>query len=413
MPFLPDTQFKPDQPPIEPTPQKSLLRKTGEFLGDITGAIGFGRGIKEAGKVAKGLITGKEVAPEVGPKEFLGSTGKVALTASIPLTGGVSAGIRGGVGLAARMAESGLIGAGFQVFENLEKEKPVTKDIATAATIGGGIPLAGTALHGAKKFLGKGLQATGEKIQTMMIRPTKVDIEDGFDIRNVNKYGLGGTLKQTAEKTENRISDLASQLSKKIGLSKERINLLNVAQKTSSDLTLNKARAFGDIGSIEKKIDSLLDEIKRISPNGIVPLDIAQAVKQASGHKGAWVFGNADPDARAVERVYTAFYRNLRKEIERAAPPGIQGINNQLSELIPIQNAIIRRLPVAERNNMISLPDLIAAAAATISPYSLIVLVGNRLAKSGRVGAKFAELGKGLSREVESKTNIGKRVFGR
>ncbi|MEK6830039.1 MAG: hypothetical protein AABY15_08030, partial [Nanoarchaeota archaeon] len=52
------------QQPVQEEQPKSILRKGAEFLGEATGITGTAKGVIEAGKVAKGLITGKEYAPQ-------------------------------------------------------------------------------------------------------------------------------------------------------------------------------------------------------------------------------------------------------------------------------------------------------------------------------------------------------------
>lgn len=393
--------------PIQFEQPKSLLRKTGEFLGGITGVTGTAKGIMEAGKVAKGLVTGEEYAPQVAPKEFLGSVGKLGLTATTLGTGGIA------TGLAGRALESGIIGATYQALQNLEEKEKITKGLGTAAAIGGAIPVAGTALAGAKRLFGKGIQATGEKIQTSVIKPSKIDIADGFKVENINKYNLGGSLQSMAQKTEDKITQLASELSSKVKGTDAFIDVKQIARKTGKELLGDKSRLFGNIAGSKRAIQSLFDEINEISPTGLIDLTKAQLVKQAAGQKGAWVFGNADPDAKAVEKVYTAFYRNLRKEIEQKALPGVREINKQISELIPIQNAIIRRIPVAERANVIGLPELISLVGATVSPYSLSIILANKLAKSGKVGSALTKFGGELTEKAIPKTKIGERIFGR
>ena len=51
------------QQSVQEEQPKSILRKGAEFLGEATGITGTAKGVIEAGKVAKGLITGKEIAP--------------------------------------------------------------------------------------------------------------------------------------------------------------------------------------------------------------------------------------------------------------------------------------------------------------------------------------------------------------
>ena len=83
-------------------------------------------------------------------------------------------------------------------------------------------------------------------------------------------------------------------------------------------------------------------------------------------------------------------------------------INKQLSDLIPISHAIIRRIPVAERQNVLSLTDIISGGFAIGNPKAMGLFALNRLTKSG----SFAK----LLTQIETKpakTAIGQRVFGK
>ncbi len=429
MPFRPIQTTSRVQPataggfrPIDVTPsqrlkteepkEEGILSRVAKGIGAFTGVTGVARGVGEAARVARGLATRREVAPRVSPAQFAGSAAKLGLTAATIGTGGVAAGIRGAAGLGARTVESGVIGGVFQALGNIERKEAIGKGVGRAALIGGAIPGVGTAAVAAKRAFGRGAQRGGEKILTTIIKPSKADLADGFKIATVTKNRLGGTLKQMAQKTEDRISSLAKQLSTKIKGSDTPVDINQIARKTVDKLLKDKTRQFGEVRGVRRAIEGLQAEILEVTPSGIVDLAEAQAIKQAAGRKGAWVFGNADPDARAVEKVYTAFYRNLRRAIEKAAPPGVQNLNNRLSNLIPVQHAIIRRIPVAERNNAISLPDVIAGGFGFINPAGFAILGARRLAASGRFGAFLTRAGERLAKQKPPRTVFGRRILG-
>lgn len=389
--------------------QKGLFEKVGKgvgkFVGDVTGITGIAKGVGEAGKVAKGLITGKEYAPQVSPAQFAGSVGKAGLTAATFLAPPIAStlALRGGLAVGAKVAEGGVIGALFKATDNLEKQKPIGEKVGTAAIIGGAIPLAGAGLTGLKKLVGK----TGEKIQYSVIKPNASDIRDGFKIETINKYGLGGSLGQMAHKTQDTLDDLTKQLQSKVKRTDVAVDLNDIYARTTKKLVGDKAKSFGNIAPIRRVLQNLQGEIDEVSGNGLVDLAESQVIKQSSGLKGSWVFGSADPDATAVERVYTAFYRELKEEIEKKAPAGVSQINQQISDLIPVMNAIIRRIPIAERNNVLSLTDVISLGMTAIHPSGAALLAVNKLSKSGRVGAFLAGV-----RPKEPTTKVGKRLFG-
>jgi len=131
-------------------------------------------------------------------------------------------------------------------------------------------------------------------------------------------------------------------------------------------------------------LQQLQDEV--LSVGGDVSIPEAQIVKQSAGKLGAWTYGKPDPESSATEAVYNSFYRNLKTAIEKNSPDGVKEINQQISKLIPVQNALIRRMPVAERNAALSLTDIISMSAGTIHPSAFGLTLINRFAKSGMAG---------------------------
>jgi hypothetical protein len=433
----------------EPVQTKGALQKVGEFIGETTGFTGTAKAVTGAAlggyvaenisdKVSQGaneLIAKAKTYPrgsierkklleqamqlsEKGgqaatgllnelptTRQAIGSMAKLGLTAATMGSGGVAAnlGLKGAVGLATRVAEGGIMGALFQATDNMEKQKKLGENVGTAAIIGGSIPLIGAGLSKAKELL----QKTGQKIQYGVIKPNASDIKDGFDINTIKKNDLGGSLGQMAHKTQDRLNTLTQELQSKVKRTDVAVDLNDVYERTIKSLSGNKAGNFGNINSTKRVAQQLADEIEEATTNGLTDLAEAQTIKQAAGLKGSWVYGSADPDASAVEKVYTAFYRELKKEIENKAPAGVAELNKQISELIPVMNAIVRRIPVAERNALFSLTDVIGAGFSAVHPSGAALLAINKLSKSGRVG--------NLLSKIESKapiTNIGKRIFG-
>lgn len=345
-------------------------------------------------------------------KQVIGSAGKLGLTLGTLGTGGVA------TNLAGRAAESGIIGATYQALDNLENKEKVTKNVGTAAAVGAALPIAFTGASKIKRLFGKATQATGEKIQTTVIKPTAADYRDGFDIKTINKYNLGGNLKQMLEKTDTRLNTLATELNKKIKAGEAPIDLNLLVSKIEKDILSNKGGNFGNAGAIRRVLANIKEEVLAVSPTGIVDLPDAQVVKRAAGQKGAWVYGSPDPDATAIERVYTAFYRELKEDIERKAPEGVKEINKQISELIPVVDAIIRRIPVAERNNILGIGELVGLGTAAMSGIGGLGIIGaSQLAKSGRFGSSLARAGSKIAQPTRltkalKTTNIGRRLLG-
>lgn len=285
------------------------------------------------------------------------------------------------------------------------------ENVKSAATIGAVLPVAGLGM----KLIGHLSRGTGAKIQTAVIRPTGADVADGFKIQNLNKYDLGGSLNQTIAKSELLLNKLSNQLGSRLKGSKEFIDLNRVYLETAKKLGGEKAAQFGEIGGVGRALQNLEKEISLVAgEKAVVGVPTAQLIKQGAGKKGAWVFGNPDPDARATEKVYNTFYNILKTEIENRSPAGVKEINRQISEIIPIVHATLRRLPVAERNNVLSLTDYIGLSASVFDPTALSLLAAGRLQRSGRFGKLLYGAGEKLIKRPEKiKTSAGAVMFGR
>lgn len=441
--------------PTEAPKSKNILQKIGEGISNLSGLGGaakavagagavleqssIGNRVNQAGTTSSQLVTEAKKLPQGDPRrtqllnqaaqidsgasqlaesslsdlnaaptslQSAGSFGKGALNAATFGSSGIATSLVG------RSLELGITGAAMRALDNVENKKKSTEGVLTAGLAAGALPAAGKTLSLVKNQFGKLAQKGGNKIVTNIIKPVKSDLEDGFKVETINKYNLGGSLKTMSEKTDAKIKELSTQLSSKIKRSDATLDLNEVVEQTAKDILGGKTSNFGNNAAIRRVLTNLGSEVEEVSANGLVDLSEAQLVKQAAGKKGAWVFANPDPDATAIEKVYTAFYRNLRQKIEEKAPTGIREINKQLSELIPVQHAIIRRIPVAERNNAISLTDLISLGASAVNPWAITLFAGNRLSKSGRFGALLSDVGSKIKSNPAT-TNIGKRVFGR
>lgn len=366
-------------------------KKLGEAIG--TSVASIGRSIAGDKQGARDIL-----ATQVSPKAVAGD-----VLQSIALAG--TAGLTPAASVAGKAAQFGGLGATTGAGKALIEGKPVVKETLKGAAIGAATGAAvGVAEKGIKvlsRFFGK----AGEKIQTSVIKPSQADIRDGFKIETVNKYNLGGSLKNTFEKTDVKLDELSKELTKKLSTNKTPIDLNSVYERTAKKLLGNKLESFGSNAQMEGAIDKLRQEIIGVAGNnGLVSIPEAQLVKRASGHFGAWTFGVPTPEATASQKVYNAFYNEIKKEIEKASPEGVKQINKQISELIPVMNALIRRIPVAERNAALSLSDIITLSAASLEPRALSLSLLNLASKSGTVGKILSgapALGEKVNRALE------------
>jgi hypothetical protein len=290
------------------------------------------------------------------------TTGRVALDALI------GAGLEGAGAGAVGAAQSGSL-----------KEGAKTGAIAgaTAAVV----PAALSAASAGTKML-------AERVERSLIKPTKADILDGFNASNIFKYKLGGSLTDTYEKTQKAIEQYSSDLQKYTNISTQlgrKVNLLDELSSVSADLSKDAARNFGQNNAINGAVQKLLDDPlwKQIAPNGDVDLATATKIKQAVGEMGAWLH---DPsgrvigdDNKAMETVANALYAKLKNAITDNAVGPIKAINKSLSDLIPIRQAIIRRIPVEQRANVLNLGDLLGFSSGHLG-----LSLANRILKSGQ-----------------------------
>ena len=321
-------------------------------------------------------------------------------------------------------------------------------------------------------YVGRGLGKLGDRITQSVIKPSQADIKDGFNIANIQKYNLGGSLKKTFSKTESTMDDLTKQLNQKLAASKETIDLQSVYSSTQKALSGSRLTGFGANTSRTKALQQLQDEIIATQPtdklvknfienvtaqlrytgkneladkiisvikpevvgsfddlvkgvtsipgalddtavknwlgtvqqefgNPILSVPEANIIKRAAGHFGAWQYGMRDPESTAREAVYNEFYKQMKVAIEKASPE-VKDINKSLSELIPIMNAVIRRIPVAERGNVINLTDVINLIGSTFNPSALGVLTATRLGTSGTFGNILSKSSRAITPKLSS-----------
>lgn len=240
----------------------------------------------------------------------------------------------------------------------------------------------GLAIPAALKVAGK----VGMKIEHVLLKPSKADIEDGFDVRNVFKYRLGGTLDGTYEKTQKLITE---QTAKARALRAENptavVDLRQALNAAALDLKNQAPRNM----LLNEKIKNALLETDRavelliqngdVAPNWTAPVDVAHEILQSVGQEGAWRYGAREPEAVAMEKVANSVYSQLKQSIENAIPRGseLRQVNKTIMDLIPIKQAILRRIPVEARNQVMHLSDIVALTKSI--PLGLL----NRTLRSG------------------------------
>lgn len=194
-----------------PEVKKSLLQKAQ----DILTAVFPGEKVGEAiGTLAGYVISPNKEQYDLSaptPLQTVGDVAQGAATvagAKLPVASSL-------LGKAGQFGALGATSAGGEALSEGKAGGEIATEAVKGGAIGAGaglaVGLAGKGFKALSNFLGK----TGEKIQTSVIKPSLADVKDGFSIKTVNKYNLGGSLKQTFEKTDARLDTLSKELNTK------------------------------------------------------------------------------------------------------------------------------------------------------------------------------------------------------
>lgn len=374
------------------------VAKVGEKIADVTGINALLEkvlGPGAAGRIGEEpeFLKPKTTLEKVGfgieqVAEFLLPVGGQAKALSLAqkLPKGIKIGTKAAEIIARGAGEAVEVGA-----KTLAQTGGDIKKAAISGAVGFGIPVVTSALGGF-------LKAAGTKIQTSVIKPSIKDVKDGFKIVNVQKYDVGGSLQESLVKTSSAIKQRVAKLNRILAGSKETVSLGEAYNTTVLNLAKNKTATFGNNLAIRRILKGLKAEISTIGTKVSVPQ--AQLTKQAAGLNGSWVNGMPDRDARAIEIVYNEFYSVLKKAVETKSglSSAVRAVNKEISELIPINNAIVRRIPVAQRNNAIGLDDAMVLISTLFNPKTAVLVGITKGAKTGKVGEALFKGGKALER---------------
>lgn len=261
------------------------------------------------------------------------------------------------------------------------------------------------ALTGATGAAAKGLGLLGEKVEDALVKASAKDRANGFDVRNIFKHDVGGSLSQTYDKVTKKLSNLSTQLKGVLKGSAPQADIAGVEQKTLNRYSGN-AQAAQALGRIREAVEF---ELNKNGAQFGQSLDLANAniAKQAVGDLGAWLHdphGKIISDAdRIVEDVANTYYGFLKSEIEQKAPPGIvKLLNGSMSELIPIKQAIIRRIPIEQRSNVLNMGDLLGLSSGTIG-----LSIANRILKSGQAANMAVKAGQSATDVSNAMGRVG------
>jgi len=270
--------------------------------------------------------------------------------------------------------------------------------------------------------LGALMRRGSTRAMTSALQPSATDFKHGFEAENIFKHDLQGTIPQMVKKTEARLIELSGQLNTAIKQHGDTFfNPATLLDEAVKEVQAGGARMFGKLSDLNLAKAKLLEELEAlkdigiVNPDGTMGLVGLQQLKQATGEMGAWAEGMRDLDLRALENLANAYFKKLRESVEIAAPE-VHNINKALSEIIPINGALIRRLPTFEKRRLFELGDLVVISGgmagvlggggfgSTATGVSGLLLLsrmthsatGARLFRAG--GRQAESVGRGLGR---------------
>lgn len=282
----------------------------------------------------------------------------------------------------------------------------------TGLTAGALTAAAGPAVRAA----GKAQQWLGERIEKSLLKPTTFTSEGLTPtqiVKKVYQYGVGGNLQTSLEKITQKIDTLRGQLKGVLTHSSQQgagVSLNQVARDTLKEYTGN-TQAQAAIERISEQIEFHLNAQGKPVFSGVMDLLDANTAKQAVGDVGAWTHGItgqiiSDAD-RALEKVANSYYSHLKTAIENMAQGPAQSINKALGDLIMLRGVLMRRIPVAERANVLNMGDLLS-----VSSHTFGLSIANRLLQSGTVANALESGGAAIARSAPKVASVAGRLAG-
>ena len=226
-----------------------------------------------------------------------------------------------------------------------------------AAALDAGIDAAFTATFGA---LGPLLRRGSRKAINAAISPSGTDFKHGFEADNIFKHQLqAGSVKSMRKKAEAARVALGKELRAAVAVYGDvQVDVVELLSKAVADLQGAGAEFAVQKAGLPFAAEQLLKIVEAQAPSGIMGLVDAQGLKRAVGELGAWAEGNNAIENKAIEELANRFFSQLRNAVVSTAP-SVERINQALSEIIPLEQALIRRLPSEEKARIFELGELV------------------------------------------------------
>ena len=284
-------------------------------------------------------------------------------------------------------------------------------NVGGGAAAGAGLSLVGGGLGLAGAGLGRLSKEAAKRNVDIKLRPGQWGASRGFEAANIVKYGLDGSVRQIAEKSQVVLNEL-NQRAREIGKnSAETVNLPSLMENARNQFTREKN--VHDFDKINEFIDNLQESYQKAFNNPDISLADAMGLRTQIGDKAAFVGARdkmgmvADPDADWKEKVFNKLYDGIKNAIHAKGGPELQAINRAQSEIIPIRQVSLRRLPIAESNYRAGLLDAtttgIGAGIGALTPGS----EGDRTRNAIVGGLGLAALRRGVGSKLVTRGLFG------
>ena len=323
-----------------------------EFAGDV---------VRDPATMAAAPIGG----PAAGPAKAVGRRGLAEL------------GKRGAQILGKGALEGLASGTAHQVDKYGQGEGFSVEELAGETALGAGMALGGKLTEKTLKKALTGGKETANKIMASYLKAPLRIYDDGFKPENIAKHNLFGTTDEIVQMASQQIKQKSDELSGLIDAAAgegAEVDLAKAFTESLGDILENKRdlkapQLFLSSGDAPMPIEKAAESMKKLvgylsDGNSKMDLKAAQKLKQTIGNLGDWTHGQTDADLSAVEALSNRLYINLKNQIDAKLPASAKALNKEMSEIIPIKRAALRRLPIDQRNDILGLADITAFANA-------------------------------------------------
>lgn len=241
-------------------------------------------------------------------------------------------------------------------------------------------------------------QKLGKKMQNVELRPVQSDYRAGFDVNNVAKYGVGGSVPEVLDQTQRRIAgymNTVDEIAREYG--DPLVVDYNTALKAAKDKYIGPGKSLNQ-KAYQEAISRLEFELDLNNPGWRVgnkdSFKNGLQTKRLAGIQAAFEHDPVKKLSTPAEDIYNEFYFSLKTQLEENAPEAFKEANKAIAELIPIQNAALRRIPIEGRNNVISLSDLLGGLSVAIDPKAIPVTLLSRALRNPQNAKLLMSLGR-------------------